>query len=213
MQDPAIQRFFFGNEPEPPTWWSDSSRGDYGKVSWQERRRCMGRGCRRRGVGIVIARNGAKSLALHCLQCGRRIRGIRKEEVKMDISTLPVIKDNRQSANGCLHPSSAPALVIAADGRETGRLACTLCDTLLEHCAPPLRTNGRVIDLRVDGEGFTLSPPCEHCGSSGGSQLHHWAPRALFPDADRWPTGWLCSACHSHWHVTTRTHTRQKETA
>jgi hypothetical protein len=37
------------------------------------------------------------------------------------------------------------------------------------------------------------TPPCERCGSTGPTQEHHWAPRALFPDAHEWPMSYLCS--------------------
>jgi hypothetical protein len=34
-----------------------------------------------------------------------------------------------------------------------------------------------------------------------GAELHHWAPRHLFPtDADNWPTSYLCKKCHTEWH-------------
>lgn len=42
--------------------------------------------------------------------------------------------------------------------------------------------------------------PCEHCGGTVGTELHHWAPRAIFHDADDWPTGYLCTECHRLWH-------------
>lgn len=41
---------------------------------------------------------------------------------------------------------------------------------------------------------------CEHCGSIGPTERHHWAPRALFADADSWPRAELCRACHMEWH-------------
>ena len=43
--------------------------------------------------------------------------------------------------------------------------------------------------------------PCERCGSSEGSQLHHWAPWEIFEDANCWPCSWLCRRCHSEWHT------------
>lgn len=51
---------------------------------------------------------------------------------------------------------------------------------------PPL-----IADLRVK--------KCEVCGELG-SQLHHWAPQAIFEDSARWPTSYLCQPCHSRWH-------------
>jgi hypothetical protein len=33
------------------------------------------------------------------------------------------------------------------------------------------------------------------------TELHHWAPRALFPDADNWPQDYLCvKTHHPRWH-------------
>lgn len=41
---------------------------------------------------------------------------------------------------------------------------------------------------------------CEVCDANEG-ELHHWAPQYLFGDeADRWPIGYLCRACHRKWH-------------
>jgi hypothetical protein len=40
---------------------------------------------------------------------------------------------------------------------------------------------------------------CEVCGNFG-AQLHHWAPRSIFEDAEVWPKGYLCQPCHSRWH-------------
>jgi len=40
---------------------------------------------------------------------------------------------------------------------------------------------------------------CQRCGHYG-AELHHWAPSAIFGDADKWPTGYLCQPCHSRWH-------------
>jgi hypothetical protein len=53
-----------------------------------------------------------------------------------------------------------------------------------------------VIDDRTSSR-----PPCRVCGARG-SELHHWAPRALFGDeADVWPTDFLCRRCHTRWHT------------
>ncbi len=40
---------------------------------------------------------------------------------------------------------------------------------------------------------------CAVCGSRG-AELHHWAPKALFDDYDKWPKDFLCKACHDRWH-------------
>lgn len=43
--------------------------------------------------------------------------------------------------------------------------------------------------------------PCERCGSTKGSEVHHWAPRHLFSNAHDWPTSYLCRPCHVEWHA------------
>jgi hypothetical protein len=46
----------------------------------------------------------------------------------------------------------------------------------------------------------------ERCAVRGceniGAEYHHWAPHHLFPDADSWPTGYLCKFHHDYWHAT-----------
>ena len=44
-------------------------------------------------------------------------------------------------------------------------------------------------------------PPCIRCGAFG-TQLHHFAPRAIFgaEEAELWPSAWLCPDCHDYWH-------------
>lgn len=64
----------------------------------------------------------------------------------------------------------------------------------------------RVIDDTRTGQDI---PPCERCGAHTGVEEHHWAPRALFDDADLWPTSWLCPSCHLRWHQMTDTHRRR----
>ena len=54
-----------------------------------------------------------------------------------------------------------------------------------------------------------LSAEAEPCDVRGcrevGTELHHYAPRHLFEDADDWPTGYLCKTHHRMWHELTRT--------
>lgn len=44
---------------------------------------------------------------------------------------------------------------------------------------------------------------CARCGERA-SELHHWAPRAIFgqDEAERWPKDYLCKPCHDLWHKT-----------
>ena len=46
---------------------------------------------------------------------------------------------------------------------------------------------------------FACGDRCAKCGSRG-TEKHHWAPQALFKNADEWPTDYLCKACHDKWH-------------
>ena len=46
---------------------------------------------------------------------------------------------------------------------------------------------------------IAASPRCTRCGERG-AELHHWAPRALFCDAEYWPKDYLCKECHKVWH-------------
>lgn len=45
--------------------------------------------------------------------------------------------------------------------------------------------------------------PCARCHSTL-TEYHHWAPQAIFQDADDWPGSWLCKACHTLWHTAMR---------
>jgi hypothetical protein len=43
-------------------------------------------------------------------------------------------------------------------------------------------------------------PPCEVCGGIG-VELHHWAPKELFPETfELWPKSYLCKQHHDEWH-------------
>jgi len=41
---------------------------------------------------------------------------------------------------------------------------------------------------------------CERCREYKPTDLHHFAPRALFEDSDYWPVARLCRECHQYWH-------------
>jgi hypothetical protein len=44
--------------------------------------------------------------------------------------------------------------------------------------------------------------PCVRCGTTEGTELHHWAPVELFgiPEANQWPRSYLCEMHHHLWH-------------
>jgi len=63
------------------------------------------------------------------------------------------------------------------------------------------------------GDGCNLcqsSNPCERCGGYQRIERHHWAPRHLFTDADRWPMSNLCRQCHMEWHHVVTPHMNRK---
>lgn len=102
----------------------------------------------------------------------------------------------------CAHVASIHGYMIKSDGVKSGRRWCVACGATTptrkwEGCGPVL-----FYDLR---DGVTI-PACERCESTEGTQLHHWAPRAIFGaiEAERWPTAYLCPACHSVWHAQMR---------
>lgn len=57
------------------------------------------------------------------------------------------------------------------------------------------------LDSLSVGADYSLNnPPCARCGVLG-TELHHWAPRELFPDDfGAWPTTYLCPKHHQEWH-------------
>lgn len=62
-------------------------------------------------------------------------------------------------------------------------------------------TEKKVASGELNLADFDHNHPCEVCGSTGDTQVHHWAPFHLFGDESYdWPTGHLCQACHTRWH-------------
>ena len=53
------------------------------------------------------------------------------------------------------------------------------------------------------------SEPCVVCGING-TELHHFAPRYLFENADSWPTAYLCKKHHEEWHNKVTPNMREK---
>lgn len=49
-----------------------------------------------------------------------------------------------------------------------------------------------------------MTPQCIRCGETENLHQHHWAPRAIFDDADEWGTVPLCPNHHALWHSTMR---------
>lgn len=82
------------------------------------------------------------------------------------------------------------------NGIVTARKQCNRCGHVSSRQLP-----GRAEHLPLVVDGTQGSAVCERCGSTDGTEEHHWAPRGIFhSQADEWPTGWLCKACHAEWH-------------
>lgn len=58
--------------------------------------------------------------------------------------------------------------------------------------------------LTVEDDYSENNPECARCGARG-TQLHHWAPKELFEDAEAWPQSYLCRKHHQEWHATVTT--------
>lgn len=54
-----------------------------------------------------------------------------------------------------------------------------------------------------DSLPFVPNPNLDRCIVCGerGAELHHWAPRSMFEDAEKWPKDYLCKSCHDRWHL------------
>ena len=187
----------------PSVWWTQEAHGDYAHVTWEERRRCIGRGHSAFQLGVLIQRNSIRQLVQHCPECGDYTSSAIKRNGE-DLDSLPVVKDNRVKGRTCENHVIEPTRVITRDGRARHVMACLACGQqdamrpveldVFSDTWPILR------DYRYDADGYSVVPLCEHCGSHDGTQLHHWAPRSMFDDAHRWPMSYLCPPCHRLWH-------------
>ena len=88
--------------------------------------------------------------------------------------------------------------LIARNGSTQLRGVCTSCGSV--HPRALSQDDWHPSEFPLIEDRTISSVPCERCGESGGTEEHHWAPRALFNDADDWPTSFLCRPCHMHWH-------------
>lgn len=99
------------------------------------------------------------------------------------------------------HGSTIRGYTTRRNGTVLARVLCLTCgkfgDVRRDDMAPILD-----VCLRNDTP-LDKSETCEHCGESG-VERHHWAPRAVFNDADDWPTALLCRRCHREWHSAMR---------
>jgi hypothetical protein len=88
------------------------------------------------------------------------------------------------------------------NGRDQYRLLCPDCRRTPSALSKSLLTDEQREQARLlrDHTDRKEIHPCERCGSIDDVEVHHWAPRSIFDDADDWPTSWLCRPCHREWH-------------
>lgn len=101
--------------------------------------------------------------------------------------------------DACKHSNFNYGRVISVNGAVHVRRRCTDChkigDASLPHAEHPFLDSYPILR-----DNRTSTSPCVRCGAHR-TELHHWAPRALFLDADDWPVAYLCVPCHQKWHA------------
>ena len=99
----------------------------------------------------------------------------------------------------CDHSTTVTGYIVTRSGSHQVQRRCLLCG-----CGPTkaghVPRGGSYLDICLADKRDDTT--CEHCGSLDGVELHHYAPRNTFPDADNWATGHLCRPCHQLWHRT-----------
>lgn len=136
----------------------------------------------------------------------------RREREPSEYSTVAIMRrvlgalDNPQLVHGLCtapfgcnqgaRPRALWTLTIKSDGTRIATLRAVPCDHKIKD-----RGAGRTEELPLWVD-HRFGAACARCGSLEGTQTHHWAPRALFDDADEWPMAELCKRCHARWHRT-----------
>ena len=120
----------------------------------------------------------------------------------------------------CTNPVYDVGSALDRQSRRIFPYVCMTCDVVQNHYAPrdaalALERAGQVLrrvmteterrvwinpELPLDCRPYEV---CERCGDAAELETHHWAPRGLFTDAEKWPTSRLCHYCHTTWHGTT----------
>jgi len=106
----------------------------------------------------------------------------------------------RDAQPTCPHRRDDVDLVrIFANGSQHVYRGCADCGRPLEGGQWLRHQSAEDIPIGLDDR--TSRPPCVRCGTFG-TELHHFAPRAVFgaEEAEMWPTAWLCPDCHDYWH-------------
>ncbi len=108
-------------------------------------------------------------------------------------------KEEQQTV--CVHDKGSQLLALRArNGAIHVYTGCQICHANLEGGRWHPAGNIDVTVLPVGMDRHLEGPPCQVCGEFG-TELHHWAPTAIFGlEASAWPTAYLCTACHQEWH-------------
>lgn len=138
-----------------------------------------------------------------------RGKGKRDEEVKYWTERLRVWTAYREEVDtlvcrGCATPDIMIGKTVMGSGAIHVQAICPNCghnikgpgQWISKRSLPPeiLENLSTLTDYSLD------LPPCEVCGERG-VELHHWAPKELFPETfERWPKSYLCKRHHDEWH-------------
>ncbi|MGH3800865.1 MAG: hypothetical protein ACRDTD_12140 [Pseudonocardiaceae bacterium] len=106
----------------------------------------------------------------------------------------------------CTHPPTQrfTGWIRATNGVRTAKSRCLRCGRM-DYPGSSLPRGSELFDVCLrDLREHHDVPPCVRCGTDQGTELHHWAPQAIFADANLWPTAPLCRDCHQLWHAAMR---------
>lgn len=107
----------------------------------------------------------------------------------------------RPCKDACTHEYTVNGYLLRVSGTRDAKARCLTCGELWS-----LRRGAQIANVCVRNNLARQEvPPCARCGATSGTELHHWAPRAIFNDADEWPVAPLCPTCHTTWHNAMRT--------
>jgi hypothetical protein len=170
--------------------------------SWTYRQWCRVHGSTDNGsdphvrneLGWLVSANGARTLCWWCA-CGVRGPGIPSKTITpAQQACVEVRQDNR---NECCKDENWDRFLtkrIKRNGTMSYRVSCLACGTLGRHA-----TKSEVDQFPHVTEWDRTAGICRRCRRPG-VDLHHWAPRSKFADADLWGTVPLCPVCHRKWH-------------
>lgn len=105
------------------------------------------------------------------------------------------------------HPVILLGKVLLANGKGYHIKAVTPQDKFIKNISQSVLPSELIERIPIIEDYTNNNPPCERCKATG-TELHHWAPRHLFEDADLWPQSYLCSDCHKRWHTVIPNHWR-----